>query len=72
MRYWFLYNKQPARQPQADEDPGAQDGAEPHQHRSRHADGIDPAGLIPECSGHGGALQFMARAGDLRWRTLVF
>lgn len=37
-----------------------------------HADGIDPEGLIPECSGHGGALQFMIRAGDLRWRTLVF
>ena len=37
-----------------------------------HAEGIDPTGLIPECSGHGGALQFMVRAGDLRWRTLVF
>ena len=28
--------------------------------------------LIPECHGHGGAVQFMARASDLRWRTLVF
>lgn len=36
------------------------------------AQGIDPHGLIPECSGHGGAVQFMARAADLRWRTLVF
>jgi predicted peroxiredoxin len=37
-----------------------------------HAHGIDPAGLIPQCRGHGGAVQFMARAIDLRWRTLVF
>jgi uncharacterized protein len=37
-----------------------------------HAHGIDPKALIPECSGHGGAVQFMARAADLRWRTLVF
>lgn len=37
-----------------------------------HAQGVDPARLIPECSGHGGAVQFMARAADLRWRTLVF
>ena len=37
-----------------------------------HAHGIDPAGLIPECQGHGGAVQFMARALDTRWRTLVF
>lgn len=28
--------------------------------------------LISECQGHGGAVQFMARASDLRWRTLVF
>ncbi len=28
--------------------------------------------LIPECRQHGGAIQFMARAIDLRWRTLVF
>ena len=37
-----------------------------------HAQGVDPAGLIPECTGRGGAVQFMARALDLRWRTLVF
>ncbi len=37
-----------------------------------HAQGIDPRRLIPECRGHGGAVQFMARAADLRWRTLVF
>lgn len=37
-----------------------------------HARGIDPSRLIPECSGHGGAVQFMSRAGDLGWRTLVF
>jgi len=37
-----------------------------------HAQGIDPQALIPECRGHGGAVQFMARAGDLRWRALVF
>ena len=36
------------------------------------AHGLDPAQLIPECRGHGGAVQFMARAADLRWRTLVF
>ena len=36
------------------------------------ANGIDPAGLIPECEGHGGAVQFMARAGDQGWRALVF
>jgi hypothetical protein len=37
-----------------------------------HTQGINPAGLIAECSGYGGAVQFMARAGDLRWRALVF
>lgn len=37
-----------------------------------HAHGLAPAGLIAECSGHGGAVQFMARACDLRWRALVF
>lgn len=36
------------------------------------AHGLATAELIPECSGRGGAVQFMARAGDLRWRTLVF
>ncbi len=37
-----------------------------------HAQGIDPQGLIAECQGHGGAVQFMGRAIDQRWRTLVF
>jgi predicted peroxiredoxin len=37
-----------------------------------HAQGLDVHRLIPECTGHGGAVQFMARAGDLRWRALVF
>ncbi|MDO5289249.1 MAG: DsrE family protein [Pseudomonadota bacterium] len=37
-----------------------------------HAQGLNPKALIPECSGPGGAVQFMARALDLRWRTLVF
>lgn len=37
-----------------------------------HAQGLDPKHLISECAGHGGAVQFMARAADLRWRTLVF
>jgi predicted peroxiredoxin len=36
------------------------------------AQGIDGTALIPECSGRGGAVQFMARAADLRWRTMVF
>jgi predicted peroxiredoxin len=37
-----------------------------------HAHGLQLQGLIPECSGAGGAVQFMARAADLRWRTLVY
>ncbi len=36
------------------------------------AHGIDPRDLIPECAGRGGAVQFMARATDPGWRTLVF
>jgi uncharacterized protein len=36
------------------------------------AHGLDAATLIPECYGRGGAVQFMARAADRRWRTLVF
>ncbi|MCP5271208.1 MAG: DsrE family protein [Burkholderiaceae bacterium] len=36
------------------------------------AQGLQGRALIPECAGHGGALQFMVRAADLRWRTLVF
>jgi predicted peroxiredoxin len=37
-----------------------------------HAHGIGRDALIAECAGHGGAVQFMARATDLRWRALVF
>lgn len=37
-----------------------------------HAQGLDRAALIPECAGHGGAVQFMARATSRGWRTLVF
>jgi predicted peroxiredoxin len=37
-----------------------------------HSQGVDPQRLIPECTGRGGAVQFMARACDLRWRTLVY
>jgi uncharacterized protein len=36
------------------------------------AQGLALHELAPECSGHGGALQFAARAGDARWRALVF
>ncbi len=36
------------------------------------AHGIANDGLIAECSGHGGAVQLMARAIDLHWRALVF
>ncbi len=36
------------------------------------AQGIDPSTLIAECHGRGGAVQFMARATDGRWRALVF
>lgn len=36
------------------------------------ANGLDAAQLIPECTRRGGAVQFMGRASDLRWRTLVF
>lgn len=36
------------------------------------AHGLAARTLIPECAGHGGAVQFMARASSLRWRTLVF
>lgn len=37
-----------------------------------HAQGLRADGLIPECTGRGGAVQFMDRAANLRWRTLVF
>ena len=36
------------------------------------AQGLSHADLIAECSGHGGAVQFMARTADPAWRTLVF
>lgn len=36
------------------------------------AHGLQATELIPECTRRGGAVQFMARACDLRWRTLVF
>ena len=36
------------------------------------AQGLATVPLIPECTRRGGAVQFMARASDLRWRTLVF
>lgn len=36
------------------------------------ANGLESTALIAECRGRGGAVQFMARAADLRWRTLVF
>jgi hypothetical protein len=36
------------------------------------AQGLAATTLIAECAGHGGALQFMARAIDARWRALVF
>jgi uncharacterized protein len=37
-----------------------------------HAQGLSNTRLINQCSGHGGAVQFMARACDTRWRALVF
>lgn len=36
------------------------------------AHGLDGRALIAQCSRRGGAVQFMARACDPRWRTLVF
>ena len=36
------------------------------------AHGMATTTLIPECASRGGAVQFMSRAADLRWRTLVF
>lgn len=36
------------------------------------AQGLAGRPLIPDCEGHGGAVQYMARAIDLRWRALVF
>ncbi|MEL4179900.1 DsrE family protein [Roseateles sp. PN1] len=37
-----------------------------------HAQGLQRSELIPECSGHGGAVQFMSRVADPAWRSLVF
>jgi uncharacterized protein len=37
-----------------------------------HAQGMSHAELIPECTRQGGAVQFMARACNPNWRTLVF
>lgn len=36
------------------------------------AQGLKRDELIAECSGHGGAVQFMARLADPAWRCLVF
>lgn len=36
------------------------------------AQGLAGQPLIAACAGHGGAVQFMARAADPAWRTLVF
>ena len=36
------------------------------------ANGLSQTQLIPECVGRGGAVQFMSRAIDMRWRTLVY
>jgi uncharacterized protein len=36
------------------------------------ANGLQADGLIPECTGRGGAVQFIARLADPAWRTLVF
>jgi len=37
-----------------------------------HANGMTRDQLIAECSGHGGAVQFVTRACDPAWRTLVY
>ena len=37
-----------------------------------HVEGLEAVPLIPECTRRRGAVQFMARAADLRWCTLVF
>jgi len=37
-----------------------------------HAQGLSREGLISECAGHGGAVQYMARVADPAWRGLVF
>lgn len=37
-----------------------------------HAQALQRQDLIAECNGHGGAVQSVARATNLRWHTLVF
>ena len=37
-----------------------------------HANGLTFADLIPECTRHGGAVQFVSRVADPAWRGLVF
>lgn len=37
-----------------------------------HAAGLERSGLTSLCSGIGGSVQFMGRAADPAWRTLVF
>ncbi|HRK37834.1 MAG TPA: DsrE family protein [Burkholderiaceae bacterium] len=37
-----------------------------------NAQGLTDSRLRPECSGHGGSVQFMARAVDPLWATLVY
>lgn len=37
-----------------------------------HACGLAREDLIPQCSGLGGSVQFMARCAEPQWRTLVF
>jgi predicted peroxiredoxin len=36
------------------------------------ANGLEGEALIAECTRRGGAVQFIGRVGDPRWRTLVF
>lgn len=36
------------------------------------AHGLSRQGLIPECAGHGGMVQFAARLAEPGWRALVF
>ena len=36
------------------------------------AEGLTASDLMPQCTGFGGAVQFMSRSIDPAWRTLVF
>ncbi len=40
--------------------------------QAMYAAGLTRHDLVPECGGMGGAVQFMERAADPAWRTLVF